>query len=388
MTDVPKANRLEANSGASGAAVESSATAAERRAAGARERRRREPGHRASDPAASPAEAARTERPSAPESTARELDSVRALALRHLDRFVSLEPKVLRNNADAIHDFRVASRRLQQALDLLYPGQRPPETRKLRRKVRRARGLLGEVRNGDVLLERVDATLSRKRLSRRETWQAVREYLEERRAQAFKKARRKLGKVNLAALDIRLQDQLGASQAAPETGAAAQVIAFPERRGAPVIPDRLAQSLERLWREFEARAKACQTDRREVTLHQARIATKRLRYSLEVVRELGVEGSDEALAWLARLQQELGDWHDLDVLEQMMAEMVARPRFLREQLETALAVQKLMLNLRRARRRLEEKYVALIENSADYRRLQAWIARLLSSRREAREQAG
>ena len=37
---------------------------------------------------------------------------VRKLALRQLDRFMSLEPKVLRgDDPDAIHDLRVASRR-------------------------------------------------------------------------------------------------------------------------------------------------------------------------------------------------------------------------------------------------------------------------------------
>ena len=76
---------------------------------------------------------------------------MRELALRQLNRFISYEAKVLKgDDADAIHDMRVASRRLQQVLDLLYPKPRPQELRRLRRQIRRCRQVLGDVRNCDV----------------------------------------------------------------------------------------------------------------------------------------------------------------------------------------------------------------------------------------------
>ena len=87
------------------------------------------------------------------------------LARRQLDILISLQPKVLRgDDPDAIHDMRVASRRLQQILDLLYPKPRPQKIRKLRRIIRRARTTLSGVRNCDVLLQRVEKLLARKRL--------------------------------------------------------------------------------------------------------------------------------------------------------------------------------------------------------------------------------
>ncbi|MBZ5544920.1 MAG: CHAD domain-containing protein, partial [Acidobacteriia bacterium] len=134
---------------------------------------------------------------------------VRKLALRQLDRFISLEPKVLRgDDRDAIHDLRVASRRLQQVLDLLYPPPRPAEIRKLRRKIRRSRRALGEVRNCDVQLQHVERILARKRAARRQTWEAVRHYLRQRRAESFDKAMRKLSKINLAIFYVHLKDHL------------------------------------------------------------------------------------------------------------------------------------------------------------------------------------
>jgi len=60
------------------------------------------------------------------------------------------------DDPDAIHDMRVASRRLQQILDLLYPKPRPQKIRKLWRTIRRDRTIFSSVRNCDVLLERGD----------------------------------------------------------------------------------------------------------------------------------------------------------------------------------------------------------------------------------------
>ena len=94
---------------------------------------------------------------------------VSGLAIKHLDRCVSLEPKVLQgDDPDAIHDLRVATRRLQQVIDLICPSPHSGEIRKLYRGLKRCRSSLSEVRNYDVLLERVDAALARKRTARRE----------------------------------------------------------------------------------------------------------------------------------------------------------------------------------------------------------------------------
>ena len=134
---------------------------------------------------------------------------VRELALRQLNRFISYEAKVLKgDDADAIHDMRVASRRLQQVLDLLYPKPRPPELRRLRRQIRRCRQVLGDVRNCDVMLEFVGRSLGRKRSARREAWTAAQHFLLMRRSESFLRAMRKLGKINLAVFYVNLKEFL------------------------------------------------------------------------------------------------------------------------------------------------------------------------------------
>ena len=132
---------------------------------------------------------------------------MRELALRQLNRFISYEAKVLKgDDVDAIHDMRVGSRRLQQVLDLLYPKPRTPELRRMRRQICRCRQILGEVRNCDVLLEIVARSLGRKRSARREAWTAVQHFLLMRRSEIFLRAMRKLGKVNLAAIYVTLNE--------------------------------------------------------------------------------------------------------------------------------------------------------------------------------------
>lgn len=303
---------------------------------------------------------------------------VHKLALRHLDRFISFEPKVLKgDDPDAIHDMRVASRRLQQLLDLIYPQPRPREVRRLRRRIRRCRRALGDVRNCDVLLGLVESSLHRKRVSRREAWTAVRDYLLERRVECFSKAMRKLGKVNLAVLYVHCKERLALARGA--SGRHAHLHAVSDSPTVEPLPERVAHALEAAWSAFEEKVTQSQGDQRAAVIHGARIAAKRLRYLLEVLHAFEVPGSAEAVAWLRRLQQHLGDWHDLEVLEEVMVEMIARPDYLREHLPLIMAVEKLILRNRENKQQLEKKYFQMAGESVELRRLKGWVSYLVTS---------
>ncbi len=302
---------------------------------------------------------------------------VRELALRQLNRFISYEAKVLKgDDADAIHDMRVASRRLQQVLDLLYPKPRPPEMRRMRRQIRRCRQLLGDVRNCDVLLEAVGRSLGRKRSARREAWTAVQHFLLVRRSESFMRAMRKLGKINLAVFYVSLKEFLHHEKAhgrddvhhhdAPEA---------PH----PTFAHDLTSALESAWNGFENRIAESHRHSRPEVIHAARIATKRLRYLLEVFHEFDVVGAADALVWLRQLQKHLGEWHDLEVLEQMMIEMLARQEFLRDHLVLAMEVEKLILRNRENKKGFEERYSVMSCESVEMHRLKEWIAYVLAS---------
>jgi CHAD domain-containing protein len=302
---------------------------------------------------------------------------VRDLALRQLNRFMSYEAKVLKgDDANAIHDMRVASRRLQQVLDLLYPKPRPQELRRLRRQLRRCRQALGEVRNCDVLLELVGHSLGRKRAARREAWTAVQHFLLMRRSKTFQRAMRKFGKINLAVFYVDLKESLLHDKLEDYSGEHHPHGASAAR---PVFAHNLTHSLESIWSGFEDQIGHSHRNPRPEVIHGARIATKRLRYLLEVFHEFGVAGSADALAWLRHLQKHLGDWHDLEVMEQMMIDMLARPEFLHEHLPLAMEVEKLILRNRENKVGFEEKYSRMSLDSVEMTRLKEWVSYLLAS---------
>jgi len=308
-----------------------------------------------------------------------EWNAVRKLAVRQLERFLSLEPKVLRgDDSGAIHDMRVASRRLQQVLDLLYPPPATGEIRKLRRVIRRSRRSLSEVRNCDVLLKDVSARLARKRTSRREIWTAVEHYLHQRRSKGFEKALRKISKTNMAVFYVHLKGHLTVNGAKPDPAHSPEQEAPTQQLAPELFYQRISLALENVAKAFEDQIALSLRDPCASVIHGARIATKRVRYLIEIIREFGVPGSDELLVWLRSLQHHLGEWHDLEVLEEMMIDMVARPEFLRDRLEIAMGVQKLILRNRVDKKSLQEKYFEMTGESAGFRQMKEWVAYLMS----------
>jgi CHAD domain-containing protein len=309
-----------------------------------------------------------------------EWSKVRKLALRHLNRFVSLEPKVLKgDDPDAIHDMRVASRRLQQVFDLIFPKPLPREARRLRRKIRRCRRVLGDVRNCDVLLQQVAGRLARRRCSNRESWMAVKQHLQERRSESFARAIRKLSRVNLAIFYMRAKEILDRLKPAPDRDHVSNPLVQPDGTALEPFPARLGQALAGVWSEFEKQVAASHREKTAPSIHAARISAKRLRYLLEVVNQFGIPGSAGALAWLRKIQQHLGDWHDMEILEQMMIEMIARPEFLRDQLPLALATGKLILRNRTTKQGFTEKYFQMTLDSSEYQGIKNWAEGLLAA---------
>src|SRR5579872_4041290 len=141
-------------------------------------------------------------------SSPQEWARVREYAIKQLDRCLFLEPKVLRgDDSEAIHDLRVATRRLQQVLDLMFPAPRDRQINRLRRMLKRCRRTLSDVRNYDVLLERANAALARKRVAYQEAWRAIRKSLIERRATSFEKGLHKLSKANVPEFYVRLKER-------------------------------------------------------------------------------------------------------------------------------------------------------------------------------------
>jgi CHAD domain-containing protein len=145
------------------------------------------------------------------------------------------------------------------------------------------------------------------------------------------------------------------------------------------FPARLGQALVGVWSEFEKQVAASHREATAPSIHAARICAKRLRYLLEVVNQLGIPGSSSALTWLRKIQQHLGDWHDMEVLEEIIIGMIAKPEFLRDQLSLALATGKLILRNRTTKRGFREKYFRMTQDSGNYQEIKNWAESLLAT---------
>jgi CHAD domain-containing protein/transposase-like protein len=238
-------------------------------------------------------------------------------------RLKRLEAATLSGDVEAVHDMRVAIRRLRAALRIGRPHLRRKAIRRLRRGLRAAAQALGTVRDLDVILANAEAYRSRSGGTGESLadWMALleAERLEARQAlHAFlagKRYTRLLGD-----LDAFLGDpaRYAGSGARPAGGAGAH----PGPAGSPRVRDVLPAAL---WGQFAAvRAYEAVEAPSVQALHALRIEIKRYRYLLEFFQGvLGVLSVRPLLEQAVRAQDHLGRLHDADVASQRLRAYVA-----------------------------------------------------------------
>ena len=256
-----------------------------------------------------------------------------------------LPPVMESDDAEAIHKMRVTTRRLQASLDLLQTAEDRLKVRKLKRKLRDWRRVLSQVRNYDVFLLVIEKEGASRKSRHRRSFEHLKAILQKRRARRLAKARRYLKRVNLAEICSKLgvdselcspkKDAVESEQqAAQETRAnkplAPMPASVPDLLGERAIALRAAERIEQRLAEFQLLAAQSHPTTNPAELHQLRIAAKRLRYLLEIVSEMGYGHAVRALKWLRLLQDRIGDWHDLEAIEEEIISIVSRPKFLKE----------------------------------------------------------
>lgn len=218
------------------------------------------------------------------------------------------------DKATPVHDARVGSRRLQEDLAVLFSKPYPKKIRRLRRGLKDLRRHLGNWRNCDVVLDLIADKLADN--APRSVWKLVEKRVKKERARAIDKARRKIDKDDLS-------------------GAKARLGKISESKQSQVVP--LAGKVADVHEKWRSALLEAKKTRAEGDLHALRIATKKLRYRLELGRDLGLNPAP-LLDPVMKLQRALGDWHDRAVLGQMIAEALARPKVLLRQQDAAETV--------------------------------------------------
>ena len=205
------------------------------------------------------------------------------------------------SDADALHDFRVAIRRLRSWLRALGPWLEGSVPKKAFRRLEKAARLTGDSRDAEVHLTWLEAqrTALSVRQRRGLTWLVEQIEAEKKDsdhvvttkgARAFDRARDTFAR------------KLPGYRAHVDTEEATR-----RRFGsviAELVRDHVATLAERLTR--------VETFEDEKGAHSARIAGKRLRYLLEPVAE-HIAGASELVSDLSKMQDTFGNWHDVHV---------------------------------------------------------------------------
>lgn len=205
------------------------------------------------------------------------------------------------SDADALHDFRVAIRRLRSWLRALGPWLEDSIPKKALRRLEKAARLTGDSRDAEVHLTWLEAQRAALSVRQRRGLNWLVEHIEAEKKESDHVVTTKGARAFDRARDAFVR-KLPAYRAHVDTDDATR------RRFGSVIAelarDHVATVAERLTR--------VETFDDEKGAHAARIAGKRLRYLLEPVAD-HIEGAPELVSDLAKMQDTFGNWHDVHV---------------------------------------------------------------------------
>ena len=220
------------------------------------------------------------------------------------------DPLVRQDAPDAIHQMRVATRRLRSSLAThrrLFDAER---TAALREELKLLAGLLGEARDAEVMHERLGTMVGAEPPDL--VLGPVARRLDVDLAMAYKSAHDKVLKALEQKRYFRLLDSLDEFIADPPLagkahGPATKVIAKSVRR-----------DLKRVRRAVKEAKRARGTEAADPALHEARKTAKRLRYACEAAAPVGGNRALKLEDSAHRIQQVLGDHQDSFVARQLL----------------------------------------------------------------------
>lgn len=221
-----------------------------------------------------------------------------ALLRQRLVSLLQAMPAAQAGDQTSVHQARVASRRLRQALPLLGVRADADALDRADRRVRRITRALGPVRELDVTLLLL-AELARKRAAPARAIARVREAVA---AERQERRREMLAEIKPSKLN-KLRKRL-VQVAAPESEKVGTRSALAEAHA------QAAERAARLRAAIDHAGGIYLADR----LHRVRVAAKKLRYALEIQRELMRSRSARHLNRLKGQQDRLGRMHDLEIL--------------------------------------------------------------------------
>jgi CHAD domain-containing protein len=229
-------------------------------------------------------------------------EAVLAYLKEQVDALRSLEPSVRRDEPDSVHQMRVATRRLRGTLRSFGEVIPRAETEQVAGELKWLGGLLGPVRDGEVLPEHLHATLE---------WIPVEQLIGpvQARVQGHYAPIRAAARAELIdGLDspryIRLLADLDRLTLEPPLG---------PRAGAPAR-DVLPAAAQRAYRQAKRRMRRARHappgQPGDVALHLARKSARRARYAAEAAGPAAGKQAREFAKRMKKVQSVIGEQHD------------------------------------------------------------------------------
>jgi CHAD domain-containing protein len=220
------------------------------------------------------------------------------LIARRLQALARALPGAVEGDVAGVHKARVASRRIREALPVVFADAPPRRSRKLVGAFRRVTRALGPVRELDVTLA-LAAGLQSAHPAHAEGLELLRQDLETER-----QLRRQRMLATLEGLDLDRHVEKVERALRPRT----------DRREGHAAATALAARLARRGRSLRDAVDAAGAMYAAHAVHGVRIAVKKLRYALELAIDLKLLSTRRPLAQLKSVQETLGQLHDREVL--------------------------------------------------------------------------
>ena len=238
---------------------------------------------------------------------------VRAYLRAQIEALVSVDPRVRRAEPDAVHQMRVAARRLRSTLRSFGTVVSRADTEQLASELQWLGGVLGEARDAEVQAARLD-----RHVQQTDTEQLLGPVQARIQAHSAKTRTRTLGKVSAALTSARYDalldslDQLIADLPAGDEASSP---------AGQALPAAALRSYRKTRRRMRTALRAPAGREREAAFHQARKGAKQTRYAAEAVTPaLGTKAARLARR-MKKLQSVLGDHQDTVVGRQITRQL-------------------------------------------------------------------
>ena len=231
----------------------------------------------------------------------------RTMLREHWNKLRESEPGVRGGDHEAVHDMRVATRRLRAMLEVLgATAYDPQETGALRKGLKRLAASLGVVRDTEVFMQAVDGYAGRLQTDERAALDPLLRTLNERRDAAREELLLELDRKRTQ----RLYERLGGF--VNTAGAGTRMADSAPQLGPTRVRDVAGSALWARLEEVQAFDRVM-PEAPVVLLHELRIACKHLRYTLDLFGHALGPDAKGLRNDLVKAQDHLGALHDADI---------------------------------------------------------------------------